>query len=427
MDVKIENKSETKKEIVVTILVEEMEKYIDKAADRLSREMTIKGFRTGHIPRNIVENTIGKEALFEEAAREAIEETYPQIIEEKNLFALSSPEVELVKCALNNEVVYKAVVYVMPEIKLPDYKKIVDETSKKEKKDVVIEKKEIDNALEEIRQSRAKLQKVDRVVKKEDAVNINFQGIFTESPDKKIEEKNFHIVLGRGDMGVLEGFEENLIGMKEGEKKDFSIDIAPEKKDKKQLINFNVEVISVMERELPELNDDFAKGFPKIESLEQLKKKIEEGMLVEKKRKKEEELRVKILSNIKKETKFEVPEILVEKELDNMIKTIENQLIQNGSSLDDYLVEIGKKEDELRKEWYKKAEENVSFALILHAVSKEENINVTDEEINNEVDKHFNIMGKDKNAEKKEDLMRMRAYVHDVIKNQKVFKVLSLD
>jgi trigger factor len=424
MDVKIEEKSETKKEIVVSISIEEMEKYIDKAAHKLSHEMTIKGFRTGHIPRNIVENTIGKESLFEEASRVAVEETYPQIIEENNLFTLSSPEVEIVKCAFGNEVVYKAIVYVMPEIKLPDYKKIVQETSKKEKKEVVVEEKEIDTALEEIRQSRAKLQKVNRVVQENDAVNINFQGTFTENTDKKIEEKNFHIVLGRGDMGVLEGFEENLIGMKEGEKKNFSIDISSEKK---QIVNFEVEVISVMERELPDLDDDFAKGFPKIESLDELKKKVEEGITAEKKRKVEEGLRIKILSNIKKETKFEVPEVLVKKELDNMIKTIENQLIQNGSSLDDYLSEIGKKEDELRKNWYKKAEENVAFALILHAVSKEEGVNVSDEEIENEIDKHFKTMGKDKSKEKNEDLMRMRAYIHDVIKNQKVFKILSLD
>lgn len=423
MDVKIEEKSETKKEVEVSISTEEMEKYVSRAAQKLSQEMTIKGFRTGHIPKNIVENTVGKEALFEEAARVAVEETYPQIIEENKLFTLSSPEVEIIKCAPGNEVVYKATVYTMPDIKLPDYKKIVQDTIGKEKKEIAIEEKEVSVALEGIRQSRAKLQKVTRPVQKEDAVNINFQGTFTESPDKKIEEKNFHVVLGRGDMGALEGFEENLIGMKEGEKKNFSITLSP---DKKQTVNFEVEVVSVMERELPDLDDDFAKGFPQVESLHDLKKKIEEGMILEKRRKEEEKLRIKTLSNIKKETKFEVPEVLVKKELDNMIKTIENQLIQKGSSLDDYLSEIGKKEEELRKDWHKNAEENVAFALILYAVSKEEKITVTEEEIENEVDKHFKVMGKDKNKEKKEDLERMRAYVHDVIKNQKVFKALSL-
>ncbi len=426
MDFKIEKISETKKEITVTIPFLEMEKYITKAGEKLSSEMTIKGFRKGHVPKDVIENTVGKEVLFEEAAREAIEETYPKIIAENNLFTLSSPEVNLIKCAMGNDVVYKATVYTMPEIKLPDYKKIAEETTKKDKKEVKIEDKEINQALEEIRQSRAKLQKVDRPLEKNDAVNINFKGVFAKTPDKKIEEKNFQVVLGRGDMEILEGFEGHLLGMKEGEKKTFSLDLMLDKKNKEKA-DFEVEVITVMERELPDLDDEFAKGFPQIENLAELKEKIKEGMINEKKRKGEEALRIKVLGNIKKETKFEVPEILVKKELDNMIKTIENQLIQSGSSLNVYLDEIKKTEEELRKEWYKKAEENVSYALILHAVSEKEKINVTKEEIESEIDKHFKAMGKEKSNEKKESLERMRAYVHDVIKNQKVFKSLSID
>jgi trigger factor len=426
MDFKIETISETKKEITVTISLEEMGKYLDKARENFSSEMTIKGFRKGHVPKSVVENTIGEEALMEEAAREAVEETYPKIIEENNLFTLSSPEVTLIKCAPGNEVVYKAIVYLMPEIKLPDYKKISEEISKKENKEVKIEEKEVEKALEEIKQSRSKLQKVSRPAEINDAVNINFKGVFGKIPDKKIEEKNFQIVLGRGDVGILEGFEEHLLKMKEGDKKSFSLDLSLDGKSKEK-IDFEVEMITVMERELPIIDDDFAKGFPQIKDLNDLKEKIKEGMISEKKRKIEEALRIKTLENIKKETKFEVPEILVNKELDNMVKTIENQLIQNGSSLDVYLEEIKKGEEELRKDWYKKAEENVAFALILHAVSKEEKINVTDEEIENEVDKHFRVIGKEKKNEKKEDLDRMRAYVHDVIKNQKVFKALSID
>jgi trigger factor len=426
MDFKIETISETKKEITVTIPLGEMGKYLDRAKENFSSEMTVKGFRKGHVPMSVVENTIGKEALMEEAAREAIEETYPKIIEENNLFTLSSPEVSLIKCAPGNEVVYKAIVYLMPEIKLPDYKKISEETGKKENKEAKVGEEEVEKALEEIRQSRAKLQKVDRPAEKNDAVNINFKGVFGKTPDKKIEEKNFQIVLGRGDVGVLEGFEEQLFQMKEGEKKSFSLDLSLDGKNKEK-IDFEVELVSVMEREMPDLDDDFAKGFPQIKDLKELKEKIKEGMLNEKERKIGEALRIKVLENIKKETKFEVPEILAQKELDNMIKTIENQLIQNGSSLDVYLEEIKKTEEDLRKDWYKKAEENVAYALILHAVSKEEKIDVTDEEIEEEVEKHFKTIGKEKNNEKEENLNRMRAYIHDVIKNQKVFKALSID
>jgi trigger factor len=427
METKIEKKSETKKEIEVTISIEEMEKYIEKAVKKLSQKMTIKGFRPGHVPRSVVENTVGKEELFEEAAREAVEETYPKIIEENNLFTLSSPEVDLIKCAPGNEMIYRAKVYVMPEITLPDYKKIADETVKKEKKDIVVKDDEIDKAIEEIKQSKAKLQKVDREARKGDAVNLNFKGVFSHAKDKKIEEKNFQIILGREDMNLLEGFEEKILGMKEGEIKTFSIDVPSTGDESKQKIDFEVDVVTVLERDLPEINDDFVKSFPGINNLQEFKEKIKEGIVSDRKRKMEEMIKTKILENIKGKTKIEVPEILAEKELDNMMKNIENQLIQNGSSLDAYLEEIGKKEDELRKSWYKKAEENVSYALILHAVSKEEKIDVTDEEIENEIDRHFKIVGKDKNNEKEESLKRMRSYVHDVIKNQKVFKILSID
>ncbi len=424
MDVKIEKTSETKREIEVIISPEEMEEYIDKAAKKLSGEMNIKGFRPGHAPRTVIENTKGKEVLFEEAAKEAIQETYPKIIEENNLFALSAPQVNLVKCVPGNEVIYKALVYIMPEIKLPDYKKISGETAKKEKNDVKVEEREIDQSLENIRETKAKLQKVEREAKTGDAVTINFKGVFDEKEDKKVEEKNFQIVLGRGDMGALEGFEENIMGMKEGEKKSFSLDV---KQGGNQKIDFEVDIVTVLERELPEVDDELASSFPNIENLKQLREKIGEGIKTEKEKKEKEKVRVKILEKIKEETSFEVPEVLTEKEIDNMIKTVENQMAQSGSSFDDYLKEIGKTEDDLRKDFRKKAEENVSYALILHAISKEEDINVTPEEIEKEVDRHFSVVGKSKDAEKKENLERMRNYIHDVIKNQKVFRILSID
>ncbi len=424
MDVKINEKSETKKEIEVTLSLEEMEKYIKKSVEKFSGEMNIKGFRPGNAPRDVVENTVGKEKLFEEAAREAVQDTYPKIIEEKNLFALSSPQVDLVKCAPGNEVVYRALVYVMPEINLPDYRKISMDTVKKETKEMKVEDKEVEQSIDKIRETKAKLQKVQRELKKNDAAVINFKGVFAGDEEKKVEEENFQIVLGRGDMGALEGFEENILGMKEGEKKNFSLEI---QEGKPQKIDFDVEIVSVMERDLPDVDDEFAKSFPNIENLKQLKEKIKEGIKLEKEKKEKEKIKAKVLENIKKETSFEVPEVLTEKETDNMLKTVENQLSQSGSSLDNYLKEIGKTEEELRKDWRNKAEENVSYALILHTISKDENVEVAPEEIEKEVDRHFSVMGKNKEEEKEENLERMRNYVHDVIKNQKVFQVLSID
>ncbi len=434
MDVKIEEKSETKKEIKVTIFPEEMEKFVKKAAEEFSKKMNIKGFRPGNAPKEIVENTVGKEKLYEEAAKEAVEETYPEIVKENNLFTLANPHVEIIKCAPGNEVIYKAVVYIMPEIKLPNYQKIAKETAKKEKKEVKVEDEEIEKAIENVRESRAKKEKKDGPAEKGDFVRINFNGIFEGIDDKKIDEKNFEVTLGNGDLDILPGFEDSILGMRAGEKKSFSIktpDVknVPEKEEntKGRKINFNVEMVTVEKKEIPELDDDFSQSFPNIKNLKELKEKIKEGILREKEAKEKERVRIKILEAIKKVTSFGVPEVMVEKEIDNMVQTVKNQLAQNNTSFDKYLKEIKKTEEELRKEWWKKAEENVSYALILHAVSKEENIEVTDEEIEKEIKKHFNFMGKKKEEEKEENLQRMRAYVHDVIKNRKVFQVLSIE
>jgi len=430
MDVKINDVSQTKKELEVTLSSEEMEGYVEKTAGKLSSEMDIKGFRPGNVPRDVVENTVGKEKLYEDAAREAIQETYPKIIEENNLYAVASPHVDIVKCAPGNEVVYKATVYVMPEVNLPDYKKIAEETVKNEKSEVKADEKEIEDTLERIREEKAKLQKVDREAKSGDVVTINFESVFAGDENKKVEEKDFKVNLGNNELAMLEGFEENLLGMKEGEKKSFSIDMPKMGEGSEaagQKIDFNVEMVSVMEKELPELDDELASTLPNVENLKELKEKIKEGVEKEKQTKESERVKVKVLENIRNKTSFEVPEVLVEKELDNMMENTKNQIAQRGGSFDDYLKEIGKSEEELRKEWKSKAEENVGYAIILHMISQTENVDVTSEEIENEVDRHFQSTGKNKDEESEENLNRMRSYIHDVIKNQKVFRVLSIE
>ncbi len=432
MDVKINQKSDTKKEIEVIIPVSEMSTYISKAAKKAESGMNIKGFRAGHAPQEVIENTIGKEKLYEEAAKIAIEETYPQIIKENKFFALGDPQVDLIKCTPGNEVIYKAQVYVLPKISLPEYKDIAKDVVQENSTNVSASDKEITDSLNRIAETKAKTQKVDREAQKGDAVIVNFKGIIGDNEEKKIEENNFQINLGKGELQILKGFEDNLYKMKAGDKKNFQIDIPKDKKSGKELsgqkINFDVEMVTVMERELPEINNEFAQSFPNIKNIDQLKEKIKEGIEKEKQVKEQEKLKVMVLEKLKKETaEFEIPEILIEKELDNMLKTAENQLQQNNSTLDNYLQEIGKTKDDLRKEWNNKAKENVSYALILHAISDKEEIKAETEEIEEEVERYFRATGKTKENENEENLQRLRAYIHDTIKNQKVFKLLSIE
>lgn len=424
MKIEVKELKGSKKEITVIIDKEEMEKYVETRMEALSKEISINGFRKGSAPKEVVENKIGKEKIFQEAAEDAIKETYPKIIEENNFFTIASPHIEITKCAPGNDLEYKAIVHVLPEITLPDYKEIASKTVEKERKDIKIEEPEIEKVIKMLQNMKAEKTSVERKTSKGDLVTIDFKGIFQEKEDKKIEEKNFQLILGEEEMNVLDGFEENIYNMSPQEEKSFSLNIPNvAENNKEEKVNFTVKITNIMERKLPEINDEFATLF-NAKNLNELKEQIKKDLLREKETKSTEELKNKILQMILEKTKLEVPEIMVEKELDNMIKTVESQLKEKNISLDDYLKEIKKTIEEIRDNWKKQAEKNVAYALILHRISVEEKIAVNDEEIDNEVKKHFQLMGKKVEEEKEENISRIKSYMHDVIKNQKIFNLL---
>ncbi len=426
MDIKLEDKENSKKEIEISLSVEEMDKYVSKAVDQLSSEMKIKGFRPGKAPREVVENSVGKEKVWREAARIAVESTYSKAIEEKDLFPISQPQVEFSQLAPGNKFVYKAQFYIMPEFELPNYKKIAAEVVKDKKKDVEVDDNEIDETLERIRESRASIKKVERKAKKDDEVTISFVG--KVDGEKKIEEDGFEFSLGSGQFDSLEGFEDQVIGMEAGEDKDFKVTIPKESPNKElagKSIDFNLKLEAVSEKELPELNDELASSLHKnVSDLKELKEKIKEGIESEKKTKEDEALKLKIVEGFLQETDISTPEVLVERELDNMKNQMERQIQQSGTTFEDYLDQIGKTEEDLKNEWREKAKKNVDSAIILHKISEEEKIEVPEEEIESEVEKHLKMSGKSKEDEEDGNLERLRTYIHDIKKNQKIFDFL---
>ncbi len=427
MNVQIKDISETKKEVKITIPSKKMEEYTRDVVDQIKKEQKFDGFRQGNVPESVIKSKVGEGEILQKATEKAVHESYPKAVKENNLFALSTPQVEITKCAPGNDLEYKATVYILPEITLPDYKKISTKTLKKESKDVQVEDKEVEQALEGVQNMRAKNIAVTRGAEKGDLVTISFSGTMQEEQEKKINEENFQVLLGSEDMGVFKELEENIYGMKANEEKEFTLEIPDvNNKDKKQKMDINLKMVTVMERELPKINDEFAKQF-QLGGLKELKERIKEDIKKEKENKEKEKIKNTILKEISKETKFEIPEILVEKELDNMIKTAENQLKEKNASFDDYLKEIGKTLEELKSSWRKQAEENVSFALILHKIGENEKIEIKDEEVEKEVERHFQLMGKKKEDESKENIQRIKNYVYDLLKNKKIFSILSVD
>lgn len=423
--VKIQKLPDSQVEIEVEVSPSALAEFKEEALKHLASHTSLKGFRQGKAPAALVEQEIGSEKIEEEIINLALEKTYSDIIIENKLSAIGHPEITIIKFALGNPFIYKAKFSVWPEFVLPDYKKIATETNAKEKKEVVVEEKEIEETLNWLKKSRTKYSSVERPAKKGDFVEIDFE---TRLAGVKVENggsKNHPFVIGEG--GFMPGFEDNLSGLEIGKEKEFSL-TAPEDYFAKNLagkiLDFKVKLNTLKQAELPEIDDNFAKTVGKFENMEALKNSIREGILTEKEQKEKERVRLNVIEAISGQTFFEIPKVLIEHELDKMIVEFEASVRNMGGlSFDDYLEQIKKTKEDLRKELTGDAEKRARIALILREIAEKEKIQVSDEEITEHMTKTLSRYPEEE--VKKIDLERLKDYTLGVIKNEKVFKLLE--
>lgn len=420
MEYKIGDKSKSQKEIEVTVLSNEIEKQLEKASAKLSSEIKIKGFRPGKAPLSVVKDSIGEERVWHEACHEVINRTYMEIIEKEAIDVISAPEVEIVKMLLNEPLVYKALVSVVPEVILPDYRGKVREVISKKKK-IEVNSKEIDGAINSIRNSRAKTVRVLRSAKNGDEVVINFQGKIDGIVQEGLRGEKIPFLLG--ETKFIEGFEDAIIGTKEGEKKNFGLKV-PFSEGENKDVEFDLEVIAVNERELPEANDEFAKSLGNFSGVDDLKKKIEENIKLEKENRENESIRVKIIEAISKDVSVEMPQIMIDRETDNMLREFKHQLAHNDRSFDDYLAKSEKTEDQIREGWKDQAEKRIVAGLILQAIAKKEKIETDEKELEEQAMAYLNRI-EDEKTKKGIDQNQLKIYLRDIIQNNKVFKMLE--
>jgi trigger factor len=413
---KIKKLPKSQLEILFEISAEEFQKFIDKAIFELGKDIEIEGFRKGKVPKEILEKEIPKGKILNEAIEMAVRENYLKVIFENKIEPISKPEIEILPS--KDGLVFKTIFSVLPEVILPDYKKIASNVKRKE---ILIEEKEILETLNWLQKSRAKFIFENRPAKKGDFVEIEYQSPQIEN-NLKIKD-NF--ILGQGHF-VL-GFEENLEGMTPGQEKFFSLRFPDDYFQKNlagNLVDFKVKMVSVQKMELPEINDDFAKSLGRFENLENLKKSIKEGIKMEKENYESQRIRGEILEKIAKETKVEIPEILIETEKKKMLENLKS-LVSERLKIEfkDYLGKIKKDEKELFDSFSVEAENRIKYALILREISKREKIEVSEEEIKfsiNEFLKNYPI-----EKLKELDLDQLKSYYEEAIRNEKVLKMLE--
>jgi trigger factor len=377
-------------EILFEMPFEELDKFYKEAVFEFGKILKVEGFRPGHIPEAIIEREAGKMRITEEAAEHAIQENYQKVILENNITPISQPQVEILKLAPQNPLEFKVLVSVLPEIQLPDYKKIAAGIKRKE---ISVTEKEVEDSLLWLQKSRAKLSLKNQAAQAGDFVEIEYSSPQLDS-GKACNDAFF---LGEGHF--VSGFEQNLEGAKDGEVKEFSVKF-PANYAQLNLagkeVPFSVKVKSVQKADLPEITDEFAKALGKFENLEALRKNIKEGIGLEKERQESGRIRAEILGKISEASTCEVPETMIEAER--------------------------KRTPDLSAD---QAKERIIGGLVLRELAQKENIAASEEEIKAETKKFLSQYTDVKSAENQFDPERLKEYVKDAIINEKTFEFLE--
>ncbi|HAV11091.1 MAG TPA: trigger factor [Candidatus Moranbacteria bacterium] len=414
-------------EIKVSVEWNDWKKYIDQAVADISKEIKVAGFRAGKAPRDVVEKKVGSNMILEEAAQKAIQGTYPQVLDKEKIEAIGQPKAEILKIAEGNEFEYKVVTAVVPEAQIKDWKDKIKKVNKEyENKKAEVSEEDLEKELSQLAQSRVQLVDVEREAKDGDSVMIDFQVKKQGVPIEGGSSKNHPLVLGKGVF--IPGFEENVIGMKAGEEKEFELKFPEEYHEKSLAGNpatFSVKLNAVQERKTPEISDSFAKSLGKFETLEELKKNMKEGLLKEKEEQFKEKRRAEYIEKLVESTKAELPEVLVHEELHRMIGEFEMQLSGMGITFEKYLEQIKKTQDDVEKDWKPQAEKRIMAALALEKVAKETEIEVPAEKIEAEINKTIAQYKGVKDVEKNIDLAKLYNYVKGNLQNEEVFNFLE--
>ena len=396
--------------------------YYQPVYDAALSAVHLKGFRPGTAPKDLADKAIDKEKIFHEAVAKAAQLSLKEITEDNNWQLIDQPKIEVLENdpLTGKGLKFKATLAVFPEVKLGDYKKIAKKVIKENTTEISISEKEIEDSIKWILNSRSKLTRVNKSAEKGDVLDIDFAGFADGKALDGTSGKADNFVLGEGKF--IPGFEENLLNHKEGESVEFSVTFPGDywKEDmRNKKVDFKAKIHGVFNRELPELTDEFAKTLGKFESTSDLRKNVREGMAKEKADKEKERTRLKIIEEIIKDSKIELPEIMVNRTLDGMVS--EYKAYSNMAKTLKPEKEL--EEDKVRKTFEERAKNSVASNLVFYQIVKDENLEPKPEEVEAEVSQFLKADAslKSKNI----DPQRLYDYSYGIVQNRKVFEYLE--
>ena len=413
---KTKNANEIKMEI--TIEAEKFENAIKKVYFKNAKYFNIPGFRKGKAPQAIVEKYYGKEIFYEDAFNEIAGEEYEKAIEESKVEVVGRPQIDIVKMEKGQDLVFTAIVATKPEVELGKYKGI-----EIEKIEYNVEEKDIENNLKQMQEKNARVITVETPVENGNIAVIDFEGFVDGKAFEGGKGENYSLEIGSGSF--IPGFEDQVIGMKIDEEKDINVKF-PDEYFSKDLAGkdatFKVKVHEIKKKELPQLDDEFAKDVSEFDTLKELKDSIKERLVKENEQKAKYEKEDAVMKVVTEGMKVDIPAGMVEVEVDNMVKDMEQRMSYQGLKLEQYLKMLNKTEAEFRKDYEPQAIEAIKSRLALEAIIKAEKIEATEKDAKEKLEEMAKNYGK--TAEELEKNDNVKEYIKQGIENEKAIEFL---
>lgn len=387
MKCELKNLPKSQVELTITVPYEDYKKAEKHAIEELSKEVKVAGFRSGHIPEDVVRKQVDAQTIQAVALEKIIPSSYMQVVKEKDIHIITQPKIDIKNYVKKegDELVYTATVAIMPEVKMGNYKKI-----KVVKEKAKVEKKQVDDTIQMVMDRFAEWKDVKRKAKKDDRVEITFEGF--ESKDgpaiPNTASKNHPLVLGSKTM--VPGFEDAIMGMEIGEEKEFEVTF-PKEYHSKQMqgkkVYFKLKLERLEEKKEQELNEEIIeKVTGQKQGVDDFKKRVESDLLKEMETRSQRDHDNKVVQEIIKITKAELPDELIEQEVESLKNEQKQRITQQGLTWEQYLEHIKKTDEDFAKDHRKPAEDRLLARLGVTHILKDAKIEVSDDEVDKKLE-----------------------------------------
>ena len=382
MSLQVEKLENNTAKLTIEVEASKFDKAIQKAYQKNKNKFNIPGFRKGKVPYAMVEKMYGAAVFYEDAANELISGAYAQAAEESGLEIVARPEINVTQIEKGKPFIFEAEVTTKPEVKLGKYKGI-----KVEKADVTVTDEEVAEELDKVKEQNARLVAADdKAVEDGDQTTIDFEGFVDGVAFEGGKGEDYPLTIG--SHSFIDTFEEQLIGKKVGEEVEVNVTF-PENYQAKELAGkpamFKVTIKEIKVKEYPELDDDFAQDVSEFDTLDEYKEDIKKNLTEKKEKEAEAEKESKVIEAIVNDAEMDIPEKMVEAQAEQMLEEFAQNIAMQGISFEQYLQFTGATVDQMKEQVKPQAQARVESSLVLEAVVKAENIEATEEEVEEEL------------------------------------------